>query len=450
MASYDYDLFVIGGGSGGVRAARIAAGHGARVGLCEESRLGGTCVIRGCIPKKLLVYGSHFPEHFEDAAAYGWDVSVDGFDWHRLIDNKDREIARLEGVYHRLLSDAGVEIVEGRGIVADPHTVEVEGRRFTAERILVAVGGWPNVPDFPGSEHTITSNETFHLNALPERILVAGGGYIAVEFAGIFNGLGSATTLIYRGPQVLRGFDDDVRAAVDAGMGERGVDFIYDTVIDRIDKSQSGLSVVFSDGRTGEFDQVLMAIGRSPKVRELGLAEAGVSMTDGNAVIVDEYSRSSVPSIWAVGDVTNRINLTPVALMEGHAFADTEFGGMSRPVDHADVPSAVFSQPPVASVGKTEAEARAEHGDVQIFRSQFNPLKHTLTGRRDPMMMKLIVDTASQRVIGCHVVGDDAAEIVQGVAIAIKMGARKSDFDATIGIHPTAAEELVTMRTPVS
>ncbi len=449
MTQYDYDLYVIGGGSGGVRAARISAGHGARVGLCEESRLGGTCVIRGCIPKKLLVYGAHFPEHFHDAEAYGWDVSVNGFDWTRLIQNKDHEIARLEGIYHRLLSNAGVEFHEGRGVLVDPHTVDVAGRRFTAERILIAVGGWPNIPDFPGSEHTISSNEALHLNRLPERVLVAGGGYIAVEFAGIFNGLGADTTLIYRGPQVLRGFDDDVRSTVDAGMRERGVNFIYNQVIERIDRAESGLAVKLTGGETREFDEVLMAIGRSPKVSGLGLEDCGVEMSEGGAVVVDEWSRTNVPSIWAVGDVTNRINLTPVAIMEGHAFADTEFGGMPRSPNHHHVASAVFSQPAAASVGLTEHDARDQYDDVVIFRSTFNPLKHTLTGRKDPMMMKLIVEGDSQRVLGCHVVGDEAAEIVQGIAIAIKMGATKADFDATVGIHPTAAEELVTMRTPV-
>lgn len=448
MSEFDYDLYVIGGGSGGVRAARISGGYGARVGLCEESRLGGTCVMRGCIPKKLLVYASHYSASFAESAAYGWDVTVNGFDWSRLIANKDREITRLEGIYRRLLSDAGVDIHEGRGVVVDPHTVEVDGRRFTAQRILVAVGGWPNIPDFPGSEHTISSNEALNLPALPERVLVAGGGYIAVEFVGIFRGLGAQTTTMYRGPRILRGFDEDVRSAVEGGMRERGVDFVYDQIIESVEKTSDGLVVRYSGGDQGRFDQVLMAIGRAPKVAGLGLDEAGVEMSDGGAVIVDEFSRSSVAGIWAIGDVTNRINLTPVALMEGHAFADTEFGGTSRPVDHAFVPSAVFSQPAVGSVGYTEPRARAEFDEIRVYRSVFNPLKHTLTGHKDPMLMKLLVDGATDRVVGCHVVGDDAAEIVQGIAIAVKAGVTKAQFDATIGIHPTAAEELVTMRSP--
>ncbi len=449
MSRFDYDLFVIGAGSGGVRASRIAAGHGARVGICEESRVGGTCVIRGCVPKKLLVYASQFSEHFEDAAGYGWQVGDSRFDWQALIAAKDREIDRLNGIYHKLLDNAGVTLHRGRGRLVDAHTVEVDGKQMTADRILIAVGGRPWKPEIPGHELGITSDEAFHLDQLPRRVLVVGAGYIAVEFAGIFAGMGSEVSLAYRRDLVLRGFDDDVRRAVDAGMRGRGIDIRYQVAPARLDKRDSGIEVTFSDDSTAEYDQVMFATGRSPYTWDLGLEEAGVMTGAGNRIEVDDYSRTSVDNIFAVGDVTDRINLTPVALMEGHAFADTQFGGMDRPVEHADTPAAVFSQPPVGTVGLTEAEARERYAKVQVFRSSFTPMRYTLAGRNEKGVMKLLVDGESNRVLGCHVVGLDAPEIVQGFAVAVRAGLTKADFDRTIGIHPTAAEELVTLRTPV-
>ena len=450
MSKYDYDLFVIGAGSGGVRGARMAAATGARVGIAEEFRYGGTCVIRGCIPKKLLVYASHFHEDFEDAAGFGWQVPEASFDWARLIASKDQEIARLEGVYRKLLDGVGVEMHDGRALLADPHTVEVNGKRFTAETILVATGGHPFIPDHPGIEHAITSNEAFHLAELPRRVAVAGGGYIAVEFAGIFNGLGSEVTQIYRGPKVLRGFDEDVRTTVDAEMAKKGVTFKYNTIIDHVAKRADGaLDVALTDGSTLEVDTLMLAIGRRPNTAGLGLEAAGVELGENGAIAVDAYSKTSRENIYAVGDVTDRINLTPVALAEAMAFVDTVYKGRPRAMDHKNVASAVFSQPPVASVGLTEEEARAAGHEVEIYRSGFRALKHTLSGRDERSMMKLVVDAGSRKVLGAHMVGGDAAEIIQGIAIAVKMGATKEDFDATVGIHPTAAEEFVTMREPV-
>lgn len=450
MSRFDYDLFVIGAGSGGVRASRIAAGHGARVAVCEESRVGGTCVIRGCVPKKLLVYASQFSEHFEDASGYGWRVGESTFSWPDLIAAKDREIDRLNGIYHRLLDNAGVTLHEGRGRLVDQHTVEVDGRRFSAEKILIATGGRPWVPDIPGAELGITSDEAFHLEALPERVLVVGAGYIAVEFAGIFNGLGSETTLAYRRDLILRGFDDDLRRAVEAGMRGRGVDIQYHTVPARLERCSDGIEATFSDDRSQTFDCVMFATGRSPYTWDLGLEQVGVHTGAENRIQVDGYSRTSVDNIFAVGDVTDRLNLTPVALMEGHAFADTQFGGMDRPVEHADTPAAVFSQPPLGTVGLTESEAREQYGEIRVFRLSFTPMKYTLAQREEKAVMKLVVDAASDRVVGCHMVGPDAPEIVQGFAVAVRAGLTKADFDRTIGIHPTSAEELVTLRQPVS
>jgi len=450
MSGYDVDLFVIGAGSGGVRAARIAAGHGARVAICEESRVGGTCVIRGCVPKKLLVYASQFAESFADAAGYGWTLGPPGFSWPELIAAKDREIDRLNGVYLRLLADAGVALHEGRGRLVDAHTVEVGQHRISAERILIATGGRPWVPDIPGHELGITSDEAFHLERLPERVLIAGAGYIAVEFAGIFNGLGSQVTLAYRRDLILRGFDDDIRQAVEAGMRGRGVDIQYHCAPARLERDGDAIAVTFSDDRRAQFDCVMFATGRQPYTWDLGLEEAGVHTGPGNRIEVDDYSRTSSDNIFAVGDVTDRINLTPVALMEGHAFADTQFGGMDRPLDHANIPAAVFSQPPVGSVGLTEQQARKQLEDVHIFRSWFTPMKYTLSGRREQGLLKLVVDAHSDRVVGCHLAGPDAPEILQGFAVAVRAGLRKTDFDRTVGIHPTSAEELVTMRTPVS
>jgi glutathione reductase (NADPH) len=447
MSQYDYDLFVIGAGSGGVRASRIASGHGARVAICEESRVGGTCVIRGCVPKKLLVYASHFSESFADSKGYGWSVGEAAFSWPDLIAAKDKEIDRLNEVYHKLLDQAGVELHRGRGRLIDAHTVEVAGKRYSAETILIAVGGRPWVPDIPGIELAITSDEAFHLDALPKRVLIVGAGYIAVEFAGIFNGLGADVTLSYRRDLILRGFDDDIRQAVSDGLRGRGVDIRYGTEPSRVEAiAEDRRRVVFADGSTQDYDCVMMATGRAPYVWDLGLEAAGVALADGGRIQVDEYSRTSVDNIFAVGDVTDRIALTPVALMEGHCFADSQYGGMDRPVEHANTPAAVFSQPPVGTVGLTEQDARDQGHQIKIFRSSFTPMKYTLAGRQEKGVMKLIVDADSDRVLGVHVAGLDAPEMVQGFAVAVRAGLTKADFDRTIGIHPTAAEELVTMR----
>ena len=450
MSGFDYDLFVIGGGSGGVRGARMAAATGARVAIAESYRYGGTCVIRGCVPKKLLSYAAHFHEDFEDAAGFGWSLAQPSFDWGRLIANKDQEIDRLEGIYEKLLGNAGVTAHHGHARLLDAHTVEVGDDRFTAETILIATGGTPTFPNEPGWEHGISSNEAFHLEQLPKRVVVAGGGYIAVEFAGIFNGLGSRVTQIYRGPQILRGFDDDVRDTLAGEMVKKGIDIVVETIIDRIEKLKDGsLLLHLSDGSTLECDAVMAATGRKPNVTNLGLEQVGVALDKNGAVKVDEYSKTSVDNIYAVGDVTDRINLTPVAIQEAMAFVDTVFRKTPRAMDHADVPSAVFSHPPVSTVGLTELQARERHGALDIYRSTFRPLKHTLSGRDEKTMMKLIVAQDSQRVVGVHMVGLDAPEIVQGMAVALKAGATKQVFDATVGIHPTAAEEFVTMREPL-
>ena len=448
MSDYDYDLFVIGAGSGGVRAARFSANYGARVAIAEDMFMGGTCVNVGCIPKKLFVYAAHYHADFADSAAYGWTAEVakqGGFDWRTLVDNKDTEIKRLNGIYERLLENAGVEIVHGRATVVDPHTVAVDGKHYTAKYILVAAGSWPNDWDFPGHEHVITSNEAFYLDELPKRVIVAGGGYIAVEFAGIFNGLGVDTTLVYRGPLFMRGFDHDVREHMVQEIAKTGVQLKFNTVFDRVEKTESGLRAHCSDGSVHEADQILFAIGRTPKVDGLGLEEAGVELKKNGAVVVDDHFKTSVDSIYAVGDVIDRLQLTPVALAEGMAVAKTLFRGEPTAVDYDYIATAVFSQPPVGTVGLTEEEARERHVDVAIFKSTFRALKHTLTGRDEQTMMKMIVD----RVLGVHMVGADAGEIMQGIAVALKAGATKAMFDATIGIHPTSAEEFVTMREPV-
>jgi glutathione reductase (NADPH) len=450
MAGYDFDLFVIGAGSGGVRAARIAASHGAKVGICEESRVGGTCVIRGCVPKKLLSYAAHFSEEFEDAAGFGWTVGERSFSWPDLIAAKDVEIDRLNNVYLKLLSDSGVSLFEERGEFVDNHTVRVGDQKLSAERILIATGAHPWVPDVPGIEHAITSDEVFYLAELPRRVIVVGGGYIACEFAGIFNGLGSEVTQVYRGDAVLRGFDHDVRRALGAEMAKKGVRLSFESDIKRIEKQTDSLRVELDNVKILVVDQVMYATGRVPNVRNLGLENTDVELHASGWIVVDEFSRTSVDHIWAVGDVTNRVNLTPVALYEGHAFADTEFGGKSRPVAHEFVPSAVFSQPTVGSVGFSEHDARTHFGELDIYRSEFRPMKHTMTGRAEKAMIKLIVAKATQKVVGIHMVGTDAPEIVQGFAVAVKSGLTKSQFDETIGIHPTAAEELVTMRQPIA
>jgi glutathione reductase (NADPH) len=446
MARYDYDLITIGAGSGGVRASRLAGRYGARVAVVEELRVGGTCVLRGCVPKKLLVYGSHLRHEIEDMAGYGWSVEGVSHDWGAMIAAKEKELDRLHGIYMNLLKGAGNTVLDGRGVVVDPHTVAVDGKRYTAERILVATGGWPTLPDVPGIEHAITSNEALDLTERPRRVAIVGSGFIAVEFAGIFHGFGSETHLIYRADKVLRGFDEDVRTALTAELEKKGINLLPETLPTRIEKADGCYVVHLSDGETLEVDAIMYATGRAPNTKGLGLAEAGVELTANGAVKVDGWSRSSVPSIWAIGDVTDRIQLTPVALAEGQAFAETEFNGNPIRPDHDDVPSAVFSQPPVGTVGLTEAQAREKYGDLDVYVSGFRPMKYTLTHNTERGFMKLIVDRSSQRVVGAHMLGVDAPEIIQGVAIAVRMGATKRDFDRTIGIHPTAAEEFVTMR----
>jgi glutathione reductase (NADPH) len=448
--NHNYDLFVIGAGSGGVRASRVAAGLGARTAVVEERYLGGTCVNVGCVPKKLLVYASHFREDLEQAeAGYGWRLGSRSFDWAAFLANKDAEIERLNGVYERLLAGAGVDIKYGSAVVIDPHTVDVGPERYTAKFILIASGSWPQVPDVPGVELGITSNEAFHLQELPRRVIVVGGGYIAVEFAGIFAGLGAEVVQLYRGPLFLRGFDDDVRRHLAEAIRRRGIDLRFDVNVDAIRATGRGLGATLTDGAEIEADQILLATGRRPKTRGLGLAEAGVALDSNGAVVVDDLSRASVPSIYAVGDVTDRVTLTPVALHEGECVARTLFGPEPVAPVYQDVPSAVFSQPPVGTVGLTEAEARARYGDIDVYRSVFRSLKGTLTGTDETTLMKLVVERASDRVVGLHMVGPEAGEIVQGFAVAIQCRATKAQFDATLGIHPTLAEELVTMREPV-
>lgn len=444
--AYDYDLYVIGAGSGGVRCSRIAATAGARVAICEDDRVGGTCVIRGCVPKKLLVYGSHFHEDFEDAAGYGWTVGDSKFDWATLIANKDNEIDRLNGIYKRLLSDAGVTLHEGRGRLIDANTVEVAGKRYTAERIVIATGGRAIKPGIEGAELGITSNEAFHLKTLPKRIVVYGGGYIAVEFAGIFNGLGAEVTQIIRRDFILRGFDQEVRQHLQKEMTRKGIVFRTNTEIVAVEKAGDAYRCKTSAGEAIEADLVMFATGRAPNTHDLGLEKLGVTLNKAGAIAVDEWSQTTVPSIYAIGDVTDRINLTPVAIMEGHFLANTLFANRPMKPDHRDVPSAVFSQPPVGTVGLTEEEARRTYGEIDVYAATFRPMKYTLSGRQQQTLMKLLVDAKSDRVVGAHMVGDDAAEIIQGIGIAIKAGATKRQFDATVGIHPTAAEEFVTMR----
>ena len=449
----DFDLFVIGGGSGGVRAARIAATHGAKVAICEEYRYGGTCVIRGCVPKKLFVYASHFHEDFADSASYGWDIKNNGFDWQTLLKNKDNEIDRLNGIYETLLRNAGVEILNGHGKLLDANTVQIntgkkDEQTITANKILIATGGTPFKPDIPGIEHSITSNEAFYLEQLPKRAIVVGGGYIAVEFAGIFNGLGVDTTLLYRGDQILRGFDEDIRQHLANEISKKGIQLLLNNNIEKIELLESGeKQVTYTNGTQQTVDCIMYATGRKPNIDNLGLENTGVELGKKGEIIVNEASRTNIENIFAVGDVTNRIALTPVATMEGHAFADSEFGNNPRLPDHSNVPSAVFSQPPVATVGLTEEQARKQHKHIDTYRSEFRILKHTLTDNQERTFMKLIVEADSDTVIGAHMAGADAAEIMQGVAIAIKAGAKKADFDATVGIHPSSAEEWCTMRT---
>lgn len=451
MAEFDYDLFVIGGGSGGVRAARISAGHGARVAIAEEYRMGGTCVIRGCVPKKLLVYASRFAHEFEDAAGYGWTVEGTKFDWPTLIANKDREISRLEAAYRNNIGRAGGEIIDSRAVIEDANTVRIlkTGARIRAKYILVATGGYPLKPDIPGAELAITSNEMFHLEELPRRIVIVGAGYIAVEFACLLSALGSKVTLVHRGDEVLRGFDDDVRAHVRGEMVARGIDIRLNDTIRKIEQHTHHRCAYLSDGAAIEADQVMFATGRAPNTRSLGLEAAGVKLDAAGAIAVDAESHTSVPSIYAIGDVTARLALTPVAIREGHAVADSLFGNNPWVMDHRNVPSAVFSEPEIGTVGMSEQAAKIANCPVDIYRTRFKPMKATLSGRDTAMLLKLVVERDTQRVIGVHIVGEGAAEMVQIAAIAVKMNATKRDFDQTVALHPTAAEELVTMRTKV-
>ncbi|AUX46300.1 glutathione reductase [Sorangium cellulosum] len=461
MSKYDYDLFVIGAGSGGVRAARMSASYGARVAVAEVRHLGGTCVNVGCIPKKLLVYASHFAEDFEDAGGYGWTVPGHGaaaaggdghggpaFAWPTFLRNKNKEIERLNGIYERLLKNSGAEIRWGRAKIVDPHTVEIDGATVTAEHILVATGSRPWIPEFPGRELAISSDEAFYLDDLPRRVIIVGGGYIAVEFASILHGLGAKVSLIHRGMHLLRGFDDDIRTFLAAELQKKGLDLRLGACVEEIERRDGALSAELADGTELAADQILYATGRVPNTQGLGLTEVGVQVDDGGAILVDDAFRTSVPSICAIGDVIARVQLTPVAIGEAMALSRRLFLGEHRPMDYAGIPTAVFCQPNVGTVGLSEAQAR-EHHDVAVYLSIFRPLKHTLSGREEKTMMKLVVDRATDRVLGCHMVGPDAGEIIQGFAVALKCGATKAQFDATVGIHPTAAEEFVTMREPL-
>ena len=446
MPRYDFDLLTIGAGSGGVASSRRAGSYGARVAICEELRVGGTCVLRGCIPKKLLVYGAQFADAFADAEGFGWTVPPADFDWPKLIEAKDKEIGRLSQIYINMLNNAGVEIIDGHAALTDPHSVEVAGRTYTAENILIATGSWPETPNLPGIEHVISSNEALDLQKLPSRIVIVGGGYIAVEFAGIFSGFGSEVVELIRRPELLYGFDDDIRVALGEEMRLRGVDIRGRTQVARIDKVATGYIVTTTAGDKVETDLVMYATGRRPNTKGMGLEEVDVRINEAGAVVVDEWQRSSVPNIYAIGDVTDHINLTPVAIAEGRAIAETLFNNNPVKMDHANVPSAVFSQPPIGTVGLTEERARREYGEVDVYVARFKPMKNTLSGREERTLMKLVVDQRSDRMLGCHMLGPDAPEIVQGLAIAIKSGATKRMFDQTVGIHPSAAEEFVTMR----
>jgi glutathione reductase (NADPH) len=450
MANHDVDLFVIGAGSGGVRAARIASSYGARVMVAEEFRVGGTCVIRGCVPKKLLVYASRFAHEFEDAAGFGWTVPEPTFSWPTLIANKDREIDRLEAAYVNTLERYKVQIVRSRAVIEDANTVRLStGARVHAETILVATGGWPHLgPKIPGLEHVISSNEAFHLTELPKRIVIQGGGYIAVEFACIFAGLGSKVTLVYRGEKILRGFDDDIREHLRSEMATRGIDVLCGHTVDAVEKAGDEFMVRLSDGNAIAADKVMFAIGRRPNIMGVGCETLGIKCHEHGGIEVDEYSRTSVPNIYAVGDVTNRVNLTPVAIREGHAFADTVYGGKPTKVDHRNVPTAVFSEPELGVIGLTEAEAREKFPVLDVYKTSFRSMKMVVAARATRCFMKLLVDGDTGRVVGCHIAGPEAGEMIQLVGIAFRMGATKADFDATMAVHPTVAEELVTMREP--
>lgn len=450
MAEYDFDLFIIGAGSGGVRASRMAASFGARVAVAEELYLGGTCVNVGCVPKKLFAYAAHFSEDFKDAQGYGWDLSASSFSWQRLVENKNTEITRLNGIYHNMLTGAGVTLVNGRACLVDSHTVVVDDKTYSAERILIATGGWPFVPEFPGREHVITSNEVFYLDELPKRCVVVGGGYIAIEFASIFHGLGCSTSMLYRGEQFLRGFDQGLRDHMVVTLQNKGLDLQFNINVEKIDKQPDGtLLISLSNGETLETDLVLYATGRRPKLDGLGLENTSVKLDDKGFIAVDEQYQTHDPSIFAIGDVTNTVQLTPVALAEGMALVRRLYRPDEyRPVDYDDLATAVFCIPNIATLGLTEEQARAKGYKLDIFESRFRPMRNTLAGNAEQSFMKLLVDQESDRVLGVHMIGPDAGEIIQGLAVALKAGATKAVFDATLGIHPTAAEEFVTMRTP--
>ncbi|OMH32807.1 glutathione-disulfide reductase [Motiliproteus sp. MSK22-1] len=451
MSTFDFDLFVIGAGSGGVRAARMAAAQGVRVAIVEDRYMGGTCVNVGCVPKKLYVYASHYREQFEEARGFGWNTSEVPFDWEVLRENKKNEIKRLNGIYQTLLDNSGAQIIEGRGRVIDPNTVAVGDKQYSAERILIATGGWPSVPDVPGKEHVLTSNEIFDLDSFPQRVLIVGGGYIAVEFAGIFAGLGAKTTQLYRGDLFLRGFDQEVREFVAEEMIKKHVDLRFNLNVEKVDKLESGeLSVTLTDGTTMLTDAVLYATGRHANTQGLGLEDAGVSLQDNGSVIVNDYFQTSVPSIYALGDVIDRVQLTPVALAEGMMLVKHLYGSEEEKsaVSYDLIPTAVFSQPNIGTVGLTEEQARDQYAEISVYSSSFRALKHTLSGMEERTLMKMIVDRSTDHVVGVHMVGSEAGEIIQGIAVALKAGATKATFDQTIGVHPTAAEEFVTMRTP--
>ena len=446
MADYEYDLITLGAGSGGVRASRLAGGYGAKVAVCEEDRVGGTCVLRGCIPKKLLIFGAHYADHMEDAVNYGWTIGGAHHDWQTLIRNKNSELDRLNGIYLNILKDNNVNLKQGRAVVIDDHTVEVGGERLTTENILIAVGGWPNLPSIPGIEHAITSNEALELPILPKKVVIVGGGYIAVEFAGIFSGFGSSVTEIIRGEEVLRGFDNDIRKSLSEEMRKRDIKILAKTEVTEIKKSGQNLLVTLNSGSVMETDCIMYATGRAANTKGLGLEKAGVELKKDGSIVVDKCNRTSRSNIYAVGDVTDRIQLTPVAIQEGHALADMLFNKNKQFVDYSNVPSAVFSTPPIAVVGLTEEEAKEQFEYIDVYESNFKPLVHTISGRDERTFMKLVVDSKTDVVLGCHMMGIDAPEIIQGIAIAIKCGAKKGQFDATTGIHPSSAEEFVTMR----
>ena len=445
MRRYDYDLITIGAGSGGVRAARLAGGYGARSAIIEEERVGGTCVLRGCIPKKILIYGAHYAEHFEDAKNYGWTLKP-RHDWSTLIENKNLELDRLSGIYQEILNNNNVELYEGRGILVDEHTVEVNGKAITSENILIAVGGWPSMPEVQGIEHAISSNEALELNSLPKRMVIVGGGYIAVEFIGIFASLGVKVTNIIRADLALRGFDNDIRINLDKEIKMRGIKIVANTLVERIEADPHRLNLFLQNEKKVETDLVMYATGRSPNTSNIGLENIGVELKDNGSIKVDAFNRTSVSHIYAVGDVTDRIQLTPVAIQEGAAVSETLFNNNPTRVDYSYVPTAVFSNPPVASVGLTEEEAKEKFESIDTYDTRFKPLVHTMSGRDEHIYMKMIVDRKTDCVIGVHMLGMDAPEIIQGIAIAVKSGATKADFDGTTGIHPSAAEELVTMR----